>query len=392
MPPESYKAGLPASILGHGGVESHALAPVTRPPVLAPGPGPVLVPAQHSPGLAPAVFRRPTLGGPIVTNHLPAPLAGPQSSIPSIRGPLLTPPFNKLDKLRLPRENTHPAPSGQCGVTPAFGETRILGGTEARLGQFPWVGYLSIKDQNIDKMCGASLISTRHVLTAGHCVDYCSMRRDVACEGPATPDLKMKVFLGEHNHNVKLKHLPLQVYHVTKVELHPNFTNAMTLRENGYLETEPRHDVAVLRLDREVKVSAHVMPICLPDRPVDLTRGLVGVVTGWGRTGVSASAPMSASLQAVKVPVLPPGLCAGQPGSTRPLPDQLCAGRSQSGRTACPGDSGGGLAVRNFTSGSWNILGIVSSGPVECGLTPVLYHNINTSLGWIRSVIFNAGA
>ena len=39
----------------------------------------------------------------------------------------------------------------------------------------------------------------------------------------------------------------------------------------------------------------------LPDRPVDLTRGLVGVVTGWGRTGVSASAPMSASLQAVKV-------------------------------------------------------------------------------------------
>ena len=137
------------------------------------------------------------------------------------------------------------------------------------------------------------------------------------CEGPASPELKMKVFLGEHNHNVKFKHLPLQIYQVTKVDLHPNFTNAMTLRENGYLETEPRHDVAVLRLDREVKVSAHIMPVCLPDSPVDLTRGLVGVVTGWGRTGVPTSAPMSASLQAVKVPVLPPGVCVGEPGSTR---------------------------------------------------------------------------
>ena len=161
VPPERYKVGLPSSILGLGGVESHAVAPVTRPPVLAPGP--VLLPALHSPGLAPSLFRRPTLGGPIVVNHLPSPPARPQSAIPSLKGPLLTPPFNKLDKLRLPRENNNLAPSAQCGVTPAFGETRILGGTEARLGQFPWVGYLSIKDQNIDKMCGASLISTRWV-------------------------------------------------------------------------------------------------------------------------------------------------------------------------------------------------------------------------------------
>ena len=48
--------------------------------------------------------------------------------------------------------------------------------------------------------------------------------------------------------------------------------------------------------------------------------------------------------------------------------------------------------MRNITSGTRNILGIVSSGPVECGLTPVLYHNINTSMDWIRSIIFNAGA
>ena len=31
-------------------------------------------------------------------------------------------------------------------------------------------------------------------------------------------------------------------------------------------------------------------------------------------------------------------------------------------------------------------------GPVECGLTPVLYHNVSTSLAWIKSLAFNAGA
>ena len=50
-PPESYKAGLPESILGLAGVESHALAPTTRPPT-------VRIPAA----LAPAEFRPHVLG------------------------------------------------------------------------------------------------------------------------------------------------------------------------------------------------------------------------------------------------------------------------------------------------------------------------------------------
>ena len=54
-----------------------------------------------------------------------------------------------------------PTCSDQCGVTPQFGETRIMGGDEARFGQFPWVAYISIKGPNIDKMCAGSLINSR---------------------------------------------------------------------------------------------------------------------------------------------------------------------------------------------------------------------------------------
>ena len=151
-------------------VESHAVVAVTRPPVLLPSP---VLPLQDS------VFRRPTLGGVINTDLLSSHSAAVVSTIPSMKeptvlstipsmkGPLLTPPFNKLEKLRLTRGSgrggARAKPREQCGVTPAFGETRIMGGSEARLGQFPWVGYLSIKGPNIDKMCGASLVSTRCV-------------------------------------------------------------------------------------------------------------------------------------------------------------------------------------------------------------------------------------
>ena len=49
----------------------------------------------------------------------------------------------------------------QCAVSPVLGEVRIMGGQEARRGQFPWVAYLSIKGPGIDKMCAGTLVTPR---------------------------------------------------------------------------------------------------------------------------------------------------------------------------------------------------------------------------------------
>ena len=46
-------------------------------------------------------------------------------------------------------------------MTPALGQTRIMGGSVARLGQFPWVAYLSVRGPDIDKMCAGTLIADR---------------------------------------------------------------------------------------------------------------------------------------------------------------------------------------------------------------------------------------
>lgn len=43
---------------------------------------------------------------------------------------------------------------------------RIVGGTDASFGQFPWQAFVQVGGSR----CGGALISSRHVVTAGHCV------------------------------------------------------------------------------------------------------------------------------------------------------------------------------------------------------------------------------
>ena len=50
------------------------------------------------------------------------------------------------------------------------------------------------------------------------------------------PRITIKVSLGEHNHGGKIKPVPVQYYHVTRVTIHPNFTNELHTRPDGYIE------------------------------------------------------------------------------------------------------------------------------------------------------------
>lgn len=140
-----------------------------------------------------------------------------------------------------------------------------------------------------------------------------------------------------------------------------------------------------------MKPSLSVSSICLPPLSQGVSPGTLATVTGWGRLGVYEGAPHSSTLQAVTVPVLTRDECRKQPGASTPSADQLCAGLSNTKHTACPGDSGGGLLVRDGDH-RWTIIGIVSTGSVRCGLTPVLYHDIQSSLSWVHMVTRIQGA
>ena len=186
----------------------------------------------------------------------------------------------------------------------------------------------------------------------------------------------------------QLEEYPPESYLVVEVVRHPEYRNVMRYHYNGFLESEPRFDVALLRLDRPVRRAPNVAPICLPPlnnygRGSISPPGTLATVVGWGRLGRDEDAPHSNVLQAVTVPVLDDNDCAYQTG-LGVYTDQMCAGGSDVYRSACPGDSGGGLQVRdNQRDGRWTLVGVVSNGPSTCGLQPVIFHKIEETLPWI---------
>ena len=60
-----------------------------------------------------------------------------------------------------------------CGRSFEDPSSRIVGGKAVDLGAYPWLANLGYRVRGSDKTkfsCGGSLISSRHVLTAAHCV------------------------------------------------------------------------------------------------------------------------------------------------------------------------------------------------------------------------------
>jgi len=275
-----------------------------------------------------------------------------------------------------------------CGVS-KNANSRIMGGLDAGYGQFPWTAHIKIRGPDIDKVCGGTLINRRWIVTAGHCTQYC---QDVPnCQGEIDQvNIQYKVILGEYDQLSQLEEYPTESYLAVEVIRHPEYRNVMRYHHNGFLESEPRFDVALLKLDRQVRIAPNVAPICLPPTraPVAPDGGSVltspgtqATVVGWGRLGRDEDAPHSNVLQAVTIPVLDVYDCADQTG-LGVYPDQLCAGGSDVARSACPGDSGGGLQVRD-PQGKWTLVGVVSNGPSSCGLQPVIFHKIEETLSWI---------
>ncbi|XP_050356536.1 phenoloxidase-activating enzyme-like isoform X3 [Nymphalis io] len=268
-----------------------------------------------------------------------------------------------------------------CGLDSSSGN-RIFGGNETAIDQYPWLTmleYRGTKDNKIKLFCGGSLISSKYVLTAAHCVVG-----GILAEG--TP---VNVRLGEYDtaNNVDCVEVegggqdcndPLIIVPIEKIIPHRDYNPDSPLR---------RHDIALLRLKDEAPYTDFIRPICLPINDImQTTSPKMLLVAGWG--AISDTKRFSNIKLHVELPYIPLKECQlSYEAPSRKVTlwnGQICAG-GVAGKDSCKGDSGGPLMYD--TGRIHQVVGVVSFGTTPCGLenVPGVYTKVYEYLPWIRS-------
>ncbi|XP_075232410.1 uncharacterized protein LOC142330835 [Lycorma delicatula] len=266
-----------------------------------------------------------------------------------------------------PQANTKWSSSSNITSTARRGlrHSRIVGGGNASPGSWPWQAALYKEGEF---QCGATLISDRWLLSAGHCFyhaleDYWVARLGALRRGTSLPSPYE------------------QLRPVSRILLHP-----------GYIDAGFINDISLLQMKTPVKFSNYVRPICLPSPSTPIKDGSMCTVVGWGQL-FEVGRIFPDTLQEVQLPVISTTECRKR---TLFLPlyrvteNMLCAGYDRGGRDACLGDSGGPLMCQE-TDGRWSLLGVTSNG-YGCARAnrPGVYTKVSNYLSWVQNNIANS--
>ncbi|KAE8621388.1 hypothetical protein XENTR_v10004809 [Xenopus tropicalis] len=241
-----------------------------------------------------------------------------------------------------------------CGLSTKV-DSRIVGGTPALVGDWPWQAQLLKLVGTSTYLCGGSIITPYWIVTAAHCV-YGST---------STPSI-FKVFAGT---------LSIQSYSssgrlVERALVHPNYTS-----------NTQNYDVALLKLTAGLVFTTNLRPVCLPNVGMPWSGGQPCWISGWGTT--SSGGSIATTLMAASVPLISSTTCnqaAVYGGAISPT--MMCAGYLSGGTDTCQGDSGGPLVTK--TNSLWWLVGDTSWG-YGCATAnkPGVYGNVTVFLEWI---------
>lgn len=246
----------------------------------------------------------------------------------------------------------------------------IVGGREARPKEYPHMVMLGFGERdNIQYLCGGTIIAQRFVLTAAHCL--------FSGSDPVRWVVLGALLRSEKEH----KGARPQLVAVSERIKHPE-----------YKPPSKYHDIALLRLAKDaIFDEGFARPACLSTEPAVETKYKKATATGWGLTEWDGE--QSSVLMTVNLDMTPLSDCQKAYGNNAHgiskgiLNSQVCAGSP--GKDSCEGDSGGPLQL--FPSDPYcmfHVVGVVSFGQF-CGFTtPGVYTRVAHYLSWIEGIVW----
>lgn len=249
-----------------------------------------------------------------------------------------------------------------CG-TPLIG-SRIVGGTDATEGAWPW--QISLQ-QDGSHICGGSLISNQLVLCATHCFTHSTNPADYT------------VVLG--------------AYQLLNPSSHQIISNVQNITVNSLWSHDGTPgDIALIKLSEPITYTKYILPVCVPPSSMDFPEGSTCTVTGWGNIGSGELLSSPKTLQQLTVPIISNTNCNtmyhigadSDPSAVIVPSDQICAGYEAGKKDSCQGDSGGPLVCQ--VGGLWYQAGIVSWGE-GCATPnrPGVYTYVPHYYDWIQT-------
>ena len=238
--------------------------------------------------------------------------------------------------------------------------SRIVGGSEAKPGAWPWMTALIYSEDTLSSsgvLCGGSLIHPHWVVTAAHCVkekDFFGTDRDL------NPD-DIAVVLGIHD----LENDTGQRISIKRIVPHPSY-NSLKLDS----------DIALLELEEDA-----LYPPILPVPKGIVPDGRDAVTMGWGLT--ESYGESSETLQQISLPIVSNETCGEAYDDEKISEGMMCAGDGKGVKDTCQGDSGGPLIVQE--GDRWYLAGIVSWGQ---GCAQSGYYGVYTRVSEFTDFIY----
>lgn len=234
---------------------------------------------------------------------------------------------------------------------PDMGHVRIVGGEYAQPNQFPFMAVVhQLMGNGVISKCGGSIISSRWVITAGHCMG--SKPRLVVFGVNDKKGIGYNFYQGPG----------IAMWNVQGV-LHPNYRKTV-------------NDIALLYMPQNIPFGENIQPIRLAGYGDGAFTGWKSVVIGWGQDSPTGSG--TDNLKYAILSVISNYACSTYWSITE---KHICTAIQS--QEACKGDSGGPLIV--YENGMPLQIGIVSYGDGDCPSgRPGVFTRVSAFADWIE--------